>query len=288
MNYKISYGLSLMSAFCILFISCSVAKADNQPEIERTINIDKNFTGLHATTIFDITYTQNSSDPVAILTGPKNLVDKVEFTINSDGILKFSINVKSLNNAPRISVCLNGGALNCFEASSSGTLNVTTPIDTDKLLNIDASSSGEIVIQKGINAKGKTNLSASSSGEINLQDVVSSILYAESSSAGDIFINNCLTSKINTESSSSGAIRFNQCFTDSFSANVSSAGNIQVSGCEIKTLNCEASSAGSASFSGRADKGSFEASSEANIQINNLQLQNLISLETSSGGRIQK
>lgn len=301
-------GTSLFFSL-LLFNSCASAKADTDVrESTLTITIDKPFSSVLAVSGIDITYTQNTEQSKAVITGPSKLVASVKWEIK-DGRLCFVSDRFVDNSLSGLRVALNGNALKSFEAVSSGKLTVTTPVDGSDI-KVAAASSGKVTFRQRVNASGNLDVQASSSGGISFQQSVKaggmanvavasagkisglslsaeSIARIAASSAADVNLTALSCDKAKIDASSSAYIQIDKCVAGSLSVGASSSGTVHVDG-SLGTVSAIASSTGDVKLSGEAMKGDFTASSLATIDINNLKVNDMTESSSSSGGKIKR
>lgn len=300
----------LIVVFSVLNISCKASSPVALNYATRTINIDKGFTGISTHGAIQITYTQNSKTPKAVISGPKEIVDGMTYSINSNGVLEFSLpkskNVKDVKG--RISIELNGGEINSFQAISSGSITVTTPVKvakplnfvlassgeinilndvsiTPNTLNVTSSSSGKLIFQKNVSV-GYCNFTLSSSSYIKINSLVSKYLNYTGSSVGILQIASLKTEEANLTVSSGGGIIIEASVVGTMNGVSSSGAEIQCNKTEIKNLSLSASSGSNIILAGEAENASFSASSGGDINVKRLKINKIKSRNSSSGGKI--
>lgn len=128
-----------------------------------------------------------------------------------------------------------------LEASSAGSIEVTTPLEVDGTFSIVASSAGKISTA-ALTCK-KLDADASSAADINLTNVNCQEADLNSSSAADITVNGLASTKIDADASSTANVTITGITCDEFKSSVSSQGKGEFEGTG-KTVNLEASSAG--------------------------------------------
>ena len=306
LNLKLTLGLIVLGAWAM--INIFAAKNENKVVITRTVSIDKNFSGLDAHAGMEITYTQNNSPSKAIIKGPKEIVEGITFDVNNNGVLTFNYpNLKKING--KVTITLNGKVLKNYQVSSSGIINVTTPVKVDQVLNFAASSSGKIILQKNVeNEKNNINVSVSSSGEVLFKSVVKgNVINVASSSSSLVTLLSASSAVFNYSGSSVGILELNSLTADQFNISVSSGGGVTVKDARIKVFNGMASSGGEASvlnliadkvnastssggeikLSGSCEEANMTASSGGVVNGKKLTIKNLKSKKTSSGGSVK-
>ena len=300
----------LIFIFCICFsFYPNTEGANTQQEATRSINIDNKFSGINATTAFDITYTQNSSNPKAIIKGDKNLINDVAYEVDTYGTLKFYFKKDHKEIHSRISIILNGGALSYLESSNAGTLLITNVVTTPPTLNIKTSSAGTITFKNTVQGKGVINMEVSSGGTVECKELISaSTINVSASSAGNVDLtrinvkvlnfssvsgaevkienNNSITTNLSVNSA--GEIIIKNCISEIINSEASSAGEINIKNCNAKTLNCQVSSTGTATYAGQVNSANLGAYSYASIYAKNLKIKQITSLKESSGGKVYK
>lgn len=298
---------------CLLSLfgtSCASSKEYNGDTTTRTISINKKFNGVHAKQAIEITYTQDNNPSKAIIKGPKALVDVVQYSIDSNGVLFFSIPKMDRKVKGNLEITLNGGMLDRYGASSAGELSVTTPVNASGNLYFDASSSGEIKMRKNVSTSNKTvnaessssgeisfyqglkstsaNLSASSSASIDIDTANISTLNTSSSSSADVDIDNLTSSTVNVSTSSGADTKIEICKTTTMNLTSSSGSDIYIKNLTANTTNVESSSGATIKIAGTTNNANLKASSGGDIDCKLLNINNLNSIHQSSGGSVKK
>ena len=242
----------------------------------------QNITGVAAGTAFQVEIYQ-SDKTSATVELPAKWADKLEFTIDNDGVVNIKVEGLKLLNLKKegdfkATVYLKDPY--SLKASSSATITAKTPIKT-ATLNIDASSSGKVTIPD-LTTTNRVVINGASSGDIEATintpllrcDATSSAHAAlthtgteaalNASSAGKIDISGTVD-KVTATASSAGKVNGAEYTVRNASVRTSSAGKIAMH--VTNFLSAKASSGGSVTYSG-----------DPNIQ----------SLDTSSGGRVRK
>ena len=242
----------------------------------------QNITGVAAGTAFQVEIYQ-SDKTSATVELPAKWADKLEFTIDNDGVVNIKVEGLKLLNLKKegdfkATVYLKDPY--SLKASSSATITAKTPIKT-ATLNIDASSSGKVTIPD-LTTTNRVVINGASSGDIEATintpllrcDATSSAHAAlthtgteaalNASTAGKIGISGTVD-KVTATASSAGKVNGAEYTVRNASVRTSSAGKIAMH--VTNFLSAKASSGGSVTYSG-----------DPNIQ----------SLDTSSGGRVRK
>ena len=269
---------SLFAALC-----CSSGCLSAQTMTTRQTRFEgQNITGVAAGTAFQVEIYQ-SDKTSATVELPAKWADKLEFTIDNDGVVNIKVEGLKLLNLKKegdfkATVYLKDPY--SLKASSSATITAKTPIKT-ATLNIDASSSGKVTIPD-LTTTNRVVINGASSGDIEATintpllrcDATSSAHAAlthtgteaalNASSAGKIGISGTVD-KVTATASSAGKVNGAEYTVRNASVRTSSAGKIAMH--VTNFLSAKASSGGSVTYSG-----------DPNIQ----------SLDTSSGGRVRK
>lgn len=268
---------SLFAALC-----CSSGYLSAQPMMTRQTRFEgQNITGVAAGTAFQVEVYQ-SDETYAIVELPAEWMEKLNFTIDNNGIVTIKLDGLNLStkkaNFLKAVVYLKN--LYSLKASSSASITAKTPIKT-ATLNIDASSSGKVTIPD-LTTTNRVVINGASSGDIEATintpllrcDATSSAHAAlthtgteaalNASSAGKIDISGTVD-KVTATASSAGKVNGAEYTVRNASVRTSSAGKIAMH--VTNFLSAKASSGGSVTYSG-----------DPNIQ----------SLDTSSGGRVRK
>lgn len=268
---------SLFAALC-----CSSGYLSAQPMMTRQTRFEgQNITGVAAGTAFQVEIYQ-SDKTSATVELPAKWADKLEFTIDNDGVVNIKLEgfKLNLNKEDEFKATVYLKDPYSLKASSSATITAKTPIKT-ATLNIDVSSSGEVIIPD-LTATNRVVINGASSGDIEATintpllrcDATSSAHAAlthtgteaalNASSAGKIDISGTVD-KVTATASSAGKVNGAEYTVRNASVRTSSAGKIAMH--VTNFLSAKASSGGSVTYSGNP-----------NVQ----------SLDTSSGGRVRK
>ena len=302
-------GWLIIAMISIITYSCNSVSYASAANSTRTMSIDKKFTGLKTEAAIEITYTQNNSKPMAVITGPKEVIDGMNYSINKKGVLSFVLPKTKKNYRGKVSIELNGGPLYNYEATSSGTIKVTTPVKVSETLNFAVSSSGEIVMMKDINSGTKNiNVAVSSSGKMMFQGsllegaafnfVTSSSAFIKfnsiegkamnyaASSVGTLEGLNLKLNIANFSVSSGGGITVRQLIANTLSATTSSGAEIDCENVNIGNISLIASSGGTITLNGKVNEAIMSASSGGDINVKGLKINKTINRNSSSGGSI--
>ena len=268
---------SLFAALC-----CSNGCLSAQTMTTRQTRFEgQNITGVSAGSTFQVEVYQ-SDKTSATVELPAKWADKLEFTIDNDGVVNIKLEgfKLNLNKEDEFKATVYLKDPYSLKASSSATITAKTPIKT-ATLNIDVSSSGEVIIPD-LTATNRVVINGSSSGDIEatintplLRCDASSSARAtlthtgkeaalHASSSGKITLSGT-ADKVTASASSAGKVNGEEYTAKEASLRTSSAGKIAMH--VTDTLSAKASSGGSVTYSGNP-----------NIQ----------SLDTSSGGRVRK
>ena len=268
---------SLFAALC-----CSSGCLSAQTMTTRQTRFEgQNITGVSAGSTFQVEVYQ-SDKTSATVELPAKWADKLEFTIDNDGVVNIKLEgfKLNLNKEDEFKATVYLKDPYSLKASSSATITAKTPIKT-ATLNIDVSSSGEVIIPD-LTATNRVVINGASSGDIEATintpllrcDATSSAHAAlthtgteaalNASSAGKIDISGTVD-KVTATASSAGKVNGAEYTVRNASVRTSSAGKIAMH--VTNFLSAKASSGGSVTYSG-----------DPNIQ----------SLDTSSGGRVRK
>lgn len=268
---------SLFAALC-----CSSGCLSAQTMTTRQTRFEgQNITGVAAGTAFQVEIYQ-SDKTSATVELPAKWADKLEFTIDNDGVVNIKLEgfKLNLNKEDEFKATVYLKDPYSLKASSSATITAKTPIKT-ATLNIDASSSGKVTIPD-LTTTNRVVINGASSGDIEATintpllrcDATSSAHAAlthtgteaalNASSAGKIDISGTVD-KVTATASSAGKVNGAEYTVRNASVRTSSAGKIAMH--VTNFLSAKASSGGSVTYSG-----------DPNIQ----------SLDTSSGGRVRK
>lgn len=268
---------SLFAALC-----CSSGCLSAQTMTTRQTRFEgQNITGVSAGSTFQVEVYQ-SDKTSATVELPAKWADKLEFTIDNDGVVNIKLEgfKLNLNKEDEFKATVYLKDPYALKASSSATITAKTPIKT-ATLNIDVSSSGEVIIPD-LTATNRVVINGSSSGDIEatintplLRCDASSSARAtlthtgkeaalHASSSGKIDLSGTVD-KVTASASSAGKVNGEEYTAQEASLRTSSAGKIAMH--VTDTLSAKASSGGSVTYSGNP-----------NVQ----------SLDTSSGGRVRK
>lgn len=303
--FKSSFLVAVILVISIFHVWGNDSK-ENKKIITRTVKIDKHFSGLVSYAALEITYTQNNEDPIAVITGPADIVEGMTWKINSNNILSFQY-PKKKNNTGKVTVKLNGGLLTNYEASSSGIIRVATDTKSNKNLNFAVSSLGKIIMQGTAAAKEAINIAASSSAEMTFNKaVVGGVANIAASSSSLIKLPSLSSAPLNYSGSSMGILEVNELTSTTANITLSSGGEFSTAACNIGTVNLDASSGGDASFGnvvaktlnmsvssgatvkmkGTCNNANFSAASAGQINAKGMKIERLNTRKTSSGGSI--
>lgn len=303
--------LVLSSVLALMGSGCASSQNYDTQTATKTISIDKKFNGVHAKQAIEITYTQDNKASKAVISGPKVLVDSVKYSVDKNGVLSFSLPKIDLKKVKgHLEIQLNGGLLDRYGASSAGELSVTTPVKASSNLYIDASSSGEIKMRKNVSAENKivnvessssgeisfyqglnagtVNLAGSSSASIDIDTANVTTMNASSSSAADIDVKNLVATTVNVSTSSGADADVETCKTNTINLTASSGAEIEIKSLTANTTNAGTSSGGTIKMAGTTNEANLKASSGGDINCKSLNIKNLSSLQTSSGGSVNK
>lgn len=268
---------SLFAALC-----CSSGCLSAQTMTTRQTRFEgQNITGVSAGSTFQVEVYQ-SDKTSATVELPAKWADKLEFTIDNDGVVNIKLEgfKLNLNKEDEFKATVYLKDPYSLKASSSATITAKTPIKT-ATLNIDVSSSGKVTIPD-LTTTNRVVINGASSGDIEATintpllrcDATSSAHAAlthtgteaalNASSAGKIDISGTVD-KVTATASSAGKVNGAEYTVRNASVRTSSAGKIAMH--VTNFLSAKASSGGSVTYSG-----------DPNIQ----------SLDTSSGGRVRK
>lgn len=279
---------ALVACLMVLFTGCAVAKAANTSAVgNRTLKIDKTFSGISANTLFEIEYIANDTEPDAVLTGAKDVIDNVSWNVNSHGMLSFSYTGKPKSDSdPHVHIRLNGPVLKTLEASNAGVIKVVSPMNVEHVFNVSASSGGMVILMKTVKGSDVVNLIASSGGIITCGETISGMnvvnLEAKGSQLGCNEVNghtvNLRSSTgstmktgrgkgrvLNLTCTSGASIDMIQCNVTQLNLDASLGSELIVENCTASVTNVVAASGSSIEIKGYTDKVSFVASSAAEI-----------------------
>lgn len=268
---------SLFAALC-----CSSGCLSAQTMTTRQTRFEgQNITGVSAGSTFQVEVYQ-SDKTSATVELPAKWADKLEFTIDNDGVVNIKLEgfKLNLNKEDEFKATVYLKDPYSLKASSSATITAKTPIKT-ATLNIDVSSSGEVIIPD-LTATNRVVINGSSSGEIEAK-ITAPLLRCDVNSSASADLEHIGTEAVlNAASSADIDIKGS---TNKVTATTNSAGKIDGEEYTAKEASCRANSAGkitlhiTGSLSAKASSGgSVTYSGDPNIQ----------SLDTSSGGRVRK
>lgn len=268
---------SLFAALC-----CSSGCLSAQTMTTRQTRFEgQNITGVAAGTAFQVEIYQ-SDKTSATVELPAKWADKLEFTIDNDGVVNIKLEgfKLNLNKEDEFKATVYLKDPYSLKASSSATITAKTPIKT-ATLNIDVSSSGEVIIPD-LTATNRVVINGSSSGEIEAK-ITAPLLRCDVNSSASADLEHIGTEAVlNAASSADIDIKGS---TNKVTATTNSAGKIDGEEYTAKEASCRANSAGkitlhiTGSLSAKASTGgSVIYSGDPNVQ----------SLDTSTGGRVRK
>lgn len=307
---KINIIASVIVIFTIAvsFTAFSKERVSNVTNTTRNINIDKNFSGIHIYAGIEVNYTQDNKAARALISGPAEIVDKIEWEINSKGILSFKLPSKKIGYNGKISIQLNGGFLNDYSASSGGTINVITPVKGKDALNFAVSSSGNILLSNEVEAIGKEiNIAGASSGEIIFSSSVrSQTVNIALSSSSTVKFPVLINSATRYAGSSTGILELGNVIMQEFDVALASGAECSVKEGKIQELNIScasggefmgrdikvnemalsSASGGTITLKGSCNKASMSAASGGDIDLSGMKIANIKSQKASSGGGI--
>ena len=268
---------SLFAALC-----CSSGCLSAQTMTTRQTRFEgQNITGVSAGSTFQVEVYQ-SDKTSATVELPAKWADKLEFTIDNDGVVNIKLEgfKLNLNKEDEFKATVYLKDPYALKASSSATITAKTPIKT-ATLNIDVSSSGEVIIPD-LTATNRVVINGSSSGEIEAK-ITAPLLRCDVNSSASADLEHIGTEAVlNAASSADIDIKGS---TNKVTATTNSAGKIDGEEYTAKEASCRANSAGkitlhiTGSLSAKASTGgSVIYSGDPNVQ----------SLDTSTGGRVRK
>lgn len=269
---------SLFAALC-----CSSGCLSAQTMTTRQTRFEgQNITGVAAGTAFQVEIYQ-SDKTSATVELPAKWADKLEFTIDNDGVVNIKVEGLKLLNLKKegdfkATVYLKDPY--SLKASSSATITAKTPIKT-ATLNIDVSSSGEVIIPD-LTATNRVVINGASSGDIEAT-INTPLLRCDASSSARATLTHT-GKEAALHASSSGKIDLSGT-VDKVTASASSAGKVNGEEYTAQEASLRASTGGkttmhiTGSLSAKASTGgSVIYSGDPNVQ----------SLDTSTGGRVRK
>lgn len=268
---------SLFAALC-----CSSGCLSAQTMTTRQTRFEgQNITGVSAGSTFQVEVYQ-SDKTSATVELPAKWADKLEFTIDNDGVVNiklegFKLNLNKEGDFKATVYLKDPYAL---KASSSACITAKTPIKT-ATLNIDVSSSGEVIIPD-LTATNRVVINGSSSGDIEAT-INTPLLRCDASSSARATLTHT-GKEAALHASSSGKIDLSGT-VDKVTASASSAGKVNGEEYTAQEASLRASTGGktsmhiTGSLSAKASTGgSVIYSGDPNVQ----------SLDTSTGGRVRK
>ena len=268
---------SLFAALC-----CSSGCLSAQTMTTRQTRFEgQNITGVAAGTAFQVEVYQ-SDKTSATVELPAKWADKLEFTIDNNGVVNIKLEgfKLNLNKEDEFKATVYLKDPYALKASSSATITAKTPIKT-ATLNIDVSSSGEVIIPD-LTATNRVVINGSSSGDIEAT-INTPLLRCDASSSARATLTHTGTEAA-LHASSSGKIDLSGT-VDKVTASASSAGKVNGEEYTAQEASLRASTGGkttmhiTGSLSAKASTGgSVIYSGDPNVQ----------SLDTSTGGRVRK
>lgn len=268
---------SLFAALC-----CSSGCLSAQTMTTRQTRFEgQNITGVSAGSTFQVEVYQ-SDKTSATVELPAKWADKLEFTIDNDGVVNIKLEgfKLNLNKEDEFKATVYLKDPYALKASSSATITAKTPIKT-ATLNIDVSSSGEVIIPD-LTATNRVVINGSSSGDIEAT-INTPLLRCDASSSARATLTHT-GKEAALHASSSGKIDLSGT-VDKVAASASSAGKVNGEEYTAQEASLRASTGGktsmhiTGSLSAKASTGgSVIYSGDPNVQ----------SLDTSTGGRVRK
>lgn len=268
---------SLFAALC-----CSSGCLSAQTMTTRQTRFEgQNITGVSAGSTFQVEIYQ-SDKTSATVELPAKWADKLEFTIDNDGVVNIKLEgfKLNLNKEDEFKATVYLKDPYALKASSSATITAKTPIKT-ATLNIDVSSSGEVIIPD-LTATNRVVINGSSSGDIEAT-INTPLLRCDASSSARATLTHT-GKEAALHASSSGKIDLSGT-VDKVTASASSAGKVNGEEYTAQEASLRASTGGktsmhiTGSLSAKASTGgSVIYSGDPNVQ----------SLDTSTGGRVRK
>lgn len=268
---------SLFAALC-----CSSGCLSAQTMTTRQTRFEgQNITGVAAGTAFQVEIYQ-SDKTSATVELPAKWADKLEFTIDNDGVVNIKLEgfKLNLNKEDEFKATVYLKDPYSLKASSSATITAKTPIKT-ATLNIDVSSSGEVIIPD-LTATNRVVINGASSGDIEAT-INTPLLRCDATSSAHAALTHT-GKEAALHASSSGKIDLSGT-VDKVTASASSAGKVNGEEYTAQEASLRASTGGktsmhiTGSLSAKASTGgSVIYSGDPNVQ----------SLDTSTGGRVRK
>lgn len=269
---------SLLAALC-----CSSGCLSAQTMTTRQTRFEgQNITGVAAGTAFQVEIYQ-SDKTSATVELPAKWADKLEFTIDNNGVVNIKLDGLKLLNLKKegdfkATVYLKDPY--SLKASSSASITAKTPIKT-ATLNIDASSSGKVTIPD-LTTTNRVVINGASSGDIEAT-INTPLLRCDATSSAHATLTHT-GKEAALHASSSGKIDLSGT-VDKVTASASSAGKVNGEEYTAQEASLRASTGGktsmhiTGSLSAKASTGgSVIYSGDPNVQ----------SLDTSTGGRVRK
>lgn len=268
---------SLFAALC-----CSSGCLSAQTMTTRQTRFEgQNITGVSAGSTFQVEVYQ-SDKTSATVELPAKWADKLEFTIDNDGVVNIKLEgfKLNLNKEDEFKATVYLKDPYALKASSSATITAKTPIKT-ATLNIDVSSSGEVIIPD-LTATNRVVINGSSSGEIEAK-ITAPLLRCDVNSSASADLEHIGTEAVlNAASSADIDIKGS---TNKVTATTNSAGKIDGEEYTAKEASCRANSAGKITLH-VTDSLSAQSSTGASITYSGNP--NIQSLKTSTGGKVHK
>ena len=257
-----------MKKSILTFILAVVAGVFSMSADTKTVNISTAYTGIHVSAGVKVTYLPGKTKSTTItIDGPADRINNIQASV-TDKSLNITVvknkNMRAGNLAKGVTITVRGPLVPNIAASSGATITSSKWFEFKKsAVNLAASSSGDIIFPI---IKCKTiNIAASSSGNIKLQSVNATSVNLAASSSGDVRVNTLTSTTLNATASSSGDTKVSQLNTTS--------------------LNCVASSGGDITLAGKAQTGTFHASSGGEVEAWNLDVKQT-NVRQSSGGSV--
>ena len=272
-----------MKKSILTFILAVVAGVFSMSADTKTVNISTAYTGIHVSAGVKVTYLPGKTKSTTItIDGPADRINNIQASV-TDKSLNITVvknkNMRAGNLAKGVTITVRGPLVPNIAASSGATITSSKWFEFKKsAVNLAASSSGDIIFPI---IKCKTiNIAASSSGNIKLQSVNATSVNLAASSSGDVKVD-----EVNAAASSSGDVRVNTLTSTTLNATASSSGDTKVSQLNTTSLNCVASSGGDITLAGKAQTGTFHASSGGEVEAWNLDVKQT-NVRQSSGGSV--
>ncbi len=277
-----------MKKSILTFILAVVAGVFSMSADTKTVNISTAYTGIHVSAGVKVTYLPGKTKSTTItIDGPADRINNIQASV-TDKSLNITVvknkNMRAGNLAKGVTITVRGPLVPNIAASSGATITSSKWFEFKKsAVNLAASSSGDIIFPI---IKCKTiNIAASSSGNIKLQSVNATSVNLAASSSGDVKVDEVKAPTVNAAASSSGDVRVNTLTSTTLNATASSSGDTKVSQLNTTSLNCVASSGGDITLAGKAQTGTFHASSGGEVEAWNLDVKQT-NVRQSSGGSV--